>query len=143
MPSFFWKGRKIMTTLKINGTDYNIKYGYEAVVKNGIIKKLIEVEQGNDTEKVDNILGFLPELLLVGLQKNHADEFGFKPDDDEKKNEQLSKVFGLLDDYFDGDGDFAEIYGTLQKELLENGFLKSMFQEESKKVGAKKTTAKN
>ena len=52
MPSFFWKGRKVMTTLKINGTDYNVKYGYEAVVKNGIIRKLIEVEQGNDTEKV-------------------------------------------------------------------------------------------
>ena len=128
----FFRKERTMTTLKINETEYKIKYGYEATVKNGIVKKLIEVEQGDDAERVEKILSFLPELLLAGLQKFHSDEFGFNAGDEDKKNEQLSKAFGLLDDYFDGDGDFEKIYGILQKELLENGFLSKLFQQENK-----------
>ena len=47
------------------------------------------------------MLKFLPEFLLVGLQKFHADEFGFDFDNKEAKEKQLEKIYDLLDDYLD------------------------------------------
>ena len=86
--------------ITLGGTEYTIKFGYKAVVESKIIQKLVTLETGSTTEleAVDKILGFLPEFLLVGLQKFHKDEFGFANDDEKK--DQLDKVFDLLDDYF-------------------------------------------
>ena len=43
-----------MTTIKIGEKEFNIKYGYEATVKNGIIKKLVSLgeENGNLMEEL-------------------------------------------------------------------------------------------
>ena len=41
--------------------------------------------------------------MLVGLQKFHADEFGFDFDDKEAKEKQLVKVYVLLDNYLDSE----------------------------------------
>lgn len=128
-----------MTTITINGKEYNVKFGYEATVKNGIIKKLIEIEQNSgDSENVEQLLTFLPELFLVGLQKYHYDEFGFNAYDAEQKEKALSKVYALLDDYFDSDdGDLTKIYADLQKELIENGFLSKMLQKAQEQAKSK------
>lgn len=79
--------------IKLDGKEYTVKFGYAPVYKNKIIPRLVGMEQkGEGLEVIDNMLGFLPEFLLVGLQKFHADEFGFDFDDRlaDKSREQLS-----------------------------------------------------
>lgn len=127
-----------MTTIKIGKKEFNIKYGYEATVKNGIIKKLVSLgEENGNMESIEKILLLLPELLLAGLQKYHADEYGFEYKNSDQKEKQMAKVYALLDEYFDGeDGDVEKLFGDLQNELLENGFLSKILRKESeKKIG--------
>ena len=127
-----------MTTIKIGEKEFNIKYGYEATVKNGIIKKLVSLgEENGNMESIEKILLLLPELLLAGLQKYHADEYGFDYQNSDQKEKQMAKVYALLDEYFDGeDGDVEKLFGDLQNELLENGFLSKILRKESeKKIG--------
>lgn len=127
-----------MTTIKIGKKEFNIKYGYEATVKNGIIKKLVSLgEENGNMESIEKILLLLPDLLLAGLQKYHADEYGFDYKNADQKEKQMAKVYALLDEYFDGeDGDVEKLFGDLQNELLENGFLSKILRKESeKKIG--------
>ncbi|MBR9936003.1 hypothetical protein KE513_00405 [Oscillospiraceae bacterium Marseille-Q3528] len=127
-----------MTTIKIGKKEFNIKYGYEATVKNGIIKKLVSLgEENGNMESIEKILLLLPELLLAGLQKYHADEYGFDYKNSDQKEKQMARVYALLDEYFDGeDGDVEKLFGDLQNELLENGFLSKILRKESeKKIG--------
>ena len=127
-----------MTTIKIGKKEFNIKYGYEATVKNGIIKKLVSLgEENGNMESIEKILLLLPELLLAGLQKYHADEYGFDYKNPDQKEKQMARVYALLDEYFDGeDGDVEKLFGDLQNELLENGFLSKILRKESeKKIG--------
>ena len=81
---------------------------------------------------IENYKGFgLPEIMLVGLQKFHREEFGYNYDTKEGKDEAFEKVSQLVDDYFDGeDADFKGLFNSLEEELLHNGFLSSMFNEE-------------
>lgn len=73
---------------------------------------------------MEKILLFVPEMLLVGLQKYHKNEYGYDPQNLEQKNARLEEMYGLLDDYFDGeDGDIQALFAVLQKELFDNGFL--------------------
>ena len=125
-----------MTTIQIGDKELKIKYSYKATIKSGIISKLIALSDADDSESVNGMLTLLPELLLAGLQKFHADEFGCDYTD-VSKTEQLDKVYELMDDYFDSDdGDIQNLFDSLQGELLENGFLSKMFQQE--KVKAKR-----
>lgn len=128
-----------MTTIKIGKKEFNIKYGYEATVKNGIIKKLVSLgEENGNMESIEKILLLLPELLLAGLQKYHADEYGFDYKNSDQKEKQMAKVYALLDEYFDGeDGDVEKLFGDLQNELLENGFLSKILRKESEKKTGK------
>lgn len=123
-----------MTKIKIGSKEYKIYFGYKATVQNGIIKKLVSVSSIKDQmEAVEATLNILPELLLVGLQKFHAKEFGFNFGDEEGKAKQVEKVFDLLDSYFDTEeSDIMALYNALQNELTENGFLSKLFQEEQK-----------
>lgn len=117
-----------MTTLKFGDKELKIKYGYEATIKSGIIRELMNMDKTTeDMESVEKILLFVPEMLLVGLQKFHKKEFGYDPANKDQKEACLEKVYGLLDDYFDGeDGDIQTLFMVLQKELFENGFLSKM-----------------
>lgn len=128
-----------MTTIKIGKKEFNIKYGYEATVKNGIIKKLVSLgEENGNMESIEKILLLLPDLLLAGLQKYHADEYGFDYKNANQKEKQMAKVYALLDEYFDGeDGDVEKLFGDLQNELLENGFLSKILRKESEKKTGK------
>lgn len=121
--------------IKLNGKEYTVKFGYAPVVKNKIIPRLVGMEQqGEELEAIDNMLGFLPEFLLVGLQKFHADEFGFDFDDKEAKEKQLVKMYDLLDDYLDPENeegkDIMSLYDDLTAELEKNSFLSKLLAKE-------------
>ena len=124
-----------MLTVKFGKKELNIKFGYEATVKNNIIKKLANLEKQEDSiESVNNILMLLPELILVGLQKYHSDEYGFDPCNKEQKEAKLSEVYSMLDDYFDSDeSDIQKLFADVQGELLENGFLANLLKKEQEK----------
>ena len=108
-----------MTKLKFGEKELQIKFGYEATVKSGIIKKVAKLNQMEDMEAVDEILLFLPELILVGAQKFHKEELGYNPDNEEEKEQQLGKVYDMLDDYFDGeDADVQALSLSLDINLL-------------------------
>lgn len=131
--------------IKLNGKEYTVKFGYAPVVKNKIIPRLVGMEQqGEGLEVIDNMLEFLPEFLLVGLQKFHADEFGFDFDDKEAKEKQLAKMYNLLDDYLDPEneegGDIMSLYNDLSAEMEKNSFLSKMLAKEVQT--AKKKTIK-
>ena len=133
-----------MLKIKFGETELSIKYGYEVTAKSGILKKLIEAEGIASEEKeiassIDKVMLLLPELVLAGVQKFHKDEFGYNYLTGEGKEEQLEKVYTLIDDYFDmEDANFQKLYSDLQEELLDNGFLASMFREEKAKAKSKK-----
>ena len=93
-------------------------------------------------EAVDEILLFIPELILVGAQKFHKEELGYNLETEEEKEQQLGKVYAMLDDYFDGeDADVHALYNALLAELLENGFLSKLLKAEQKEA-EKKTPRK-
>lgn len=128
--------------LIINEKEYNIKFGYEATVKNKILKRIAEVETQQDGfDVLDGIMLLLPELLLVGLQRFHSDEFGFDAYNEAEKEQRMEQVFAMLDDYFDKeDADIKELYQSLTKELEENSFLSKLLKQEQSK--AKNTNQK-
>lgn len=70
----------------------------------------------------------------MGLQKFHADEFGFNFDDKEAKEKQLAKMYDLLDDYLDPEneegGDIMSLYNDLSAEMEKNSFLSKMLAKE-------------
>ena len=80
----------------------------------------------------------LPELILVGLQKFHSDEYGFDPYNKEQKEAKLSEVYSMLDDYFDSDeSDIQKLFVDLQGELVKNGFLAKLLKQEQEKNSKK------
>lgn len=129
-----------MTKLKLGEKELQIKFGYEATVKSGIIKKIACLEQKNDDlEVIDSMLFLLPELILVGAQKFHGDELGYNPENEDEKDEKMGVVYAMLDDYFDSDdSDVQELYNSLLSELLENGFLSKLLNAERKKTAKTK-----
>jgi hypothetical protein len=129
-----------MMKLQLGEKEYQIKFGYEATLKSRILSRMANAsvsaeEDGKNLEKVEDLLLLLPDVILVGLQKFHKDEFGYDYDTKEGRDERLNKVFCLLDDYFDtDDADVMSLYSELQEEMLQNGFLSKMFREEVQKA---------
>lgn len=130
-----------MLNLKIGEKEFNIKFGYNITLKSKLISKMVEVgneiSQDNEMDTTENLLKieemmlFIPEVLLIGLQKNHRAEFGYNYDTKEGMEESLEKVCDLLDDYFEEEGaDIIKLYNDLQNEMLNEGFLKNVFQKE-------------
>ena len=128
-----------MTHIVVNGKEYNIKYGFEATMRSGILKKLAHMSADGDTvDKIEMLADLLPEMVLVGLQKFHNAEFGYDYKTGDGKDEQIDKVYNLLDEYFDGEeADFMDLLDKLQAELMENGFLAKMLQKEQAKTKVK------
>lgn len=121
--------------IKLNGKEYTVKFGYAPVYQNRIIPRVVGMgQQGDELEAINKMLGFLPEFLLVGLQKFHADEFGFEFDDKEAKEKQLVKMYDLLDDYLDPENeegkDIMSLYDDLTAELEKNSFLSKLLAKE-------------
>lgn len=128
-----------MMTLKINEKEFNIKFAYEPTLKARLISKVAKMgaemsKSDGDLEKVEDMLLFIPEVVLIGLQKEHSDEFGYNLDTKEGFEEKKSKVFSLISEYLDsGDADAIELFNDLQEEMMKNGFLKKMFEREVEK----------
>lgn len=131
--------------ITFDGKEYSIKFGYKATVKSGIIKKIAKAESDKENqdgfESVEGILLLIPELLVVGLQVHHSDEFGYNIDTNEGYQEKVDKTFGLLDKWFDDkENTLTNLYNGLENELLNDSFLSSLFQ--SAKAEEQKTTKK-
>ena len=96
-----------MTKIKFGDKEYQIQFGYIATAKSGIIGKLIKSENALDGDNIEDSIGdfllLIPELVLVGLQKFHRDEFGYNYDTGEGREEALEKAGDLVDSYFDSE----------------------------------------
>lgn len=130
-----------MLNLKIGNRELKVAYAYEPTLKSRLLSRLAKMstgmEEGN-VEGIEDMLLFLPEMLLVGLQKEH-EEYRYNIDTKDGYDECLSKAFALVGEYIDDDGnDAIELSNLLQEELMKNGFLKKMFEMEQAKVSNKK-----
>ena len=129
-----------MMTLKIREKELNVKFGYEATLKSRLLSKMAKMgvemhDKGGDMEVIEDMLLFIPEVLLIGLQKEHKKEFGYNLDTKEGYEENKEKVFGLVAEYLDsGDVDAIDLFNELQEEMTRNGFLKKMFEREVEKA---------
>lgn len=128
--------------LRIGENKYSIKFAYKPTLKERIISKFVKyakVTDANgelDLEKVEDLLLFLPEAVLVGLQVHHK-EFRYDCETGEGRKEKLDKAFALVEEYMDGeDADVMAFFNQLQEALLEDSFLRSLFQKEQKKQEA-------
>lgn len=140
--------------MKVNlgNSEYSIKFGFKPTLKSHLIKDVSESvsEQDGSLESVEKLLlETLPKMLLVGLQVNHKDEFGYDYDTNEKYDEQFNKVLDLLSEKIDdGEIDCIELFNELENELESNSFLAKIMETEKKnrtpaKKTPSKTTAKN
>ena len=130
--------------MNIAGKEINIKFGYKPTLKERIISKVVRMsnitdEDGEtDMEKVEDLLLFLPELLLVGMQVHHKD-FRYDYDTKEGKQKQLEKSTDLVEKYMESeDADIMEFFGKFQDALMEDSFLASLFRKEQKAEAAEK-----
>ena len=88
-----------------------------------------------DMEDLEELLLYLPEILLVGLQVHHKD-FRYDYDTKDGKEDQLDKVFDLIDKYTENsDSSVMDLFNGLQEALLEDSFLANMFRKEKAKAG--------
>ena len=129
-----------MMKLKVGEKEYQLKFGYKATLKSRILSRMAKIEEDGKNEgleSLEDLLVFIPDVLLVALQKFHKDEFGFDVETGEGKEEMLGKVFELVEDYVDQDGDVSELYNSLTEELKSDSFLSTLFEEE--KASEKKT----
>lgn len=133
--------------VKLGNSEYSIKFGFKPTLKSHLIKDVSESvsEQDGSLESVEKLLlETLPKMLLVGLQVNHKDEFGYDYDTNEKYDEQFNKVLNLLSEKIDdGEIDCVELFNELENELESNSFLAKMMETEKKnRTPAKKTPSK-
>ena len=133
--------------VKLGNSEYSIKFGFKPTLKSHLIKDVSESvnEQDGSLESVEKLLlETLPKMLLVGLQVNHKDEFGYDYDTNEKYDEQFNKVLNLLSEKIDdGEIDCIELFNELENELESNSFLAKMMETEKKnRTPEKKTPAK-
>ena len=121
--------------LKIGEKELNVKFGYEATLKTRLLSRMAKmaVEMQNaegSLEKIEDMLLFIPEALVIGLQKEHSDEFGFDLDTKEGYEEKKNKVFELVSELVDsGEVVCLELFTDIEQELTKNGFLKKMFEK--------------
>lgn len=122
-----------MLHLKLGKAELSIRFGYEATVRSKILKRLasLRLDSGESYDKIEVMMELVPEMILVGAQKFHSKDYGYDYKTEAGKEESLSKIYELLDDYFEeDDADFTELLESLQSELLENGFLAKLFKKE-------------
>ena len=130
--------------IKIDGKELNIKFGYKPTLKERIISRVLKMENIADEdgevsyEKIEDLMLFLPELLLVGLQVHHKD-FRYDYDTKEGKEKQLDKTLDLVEKYMESeDADIMELFGKLEEALMQDSFLASLFRKEQEAEAAEK-----
>lgn len=122
--------------LKIGEKELKIKFGYKPTLKERLISRIVKTSKTNgedeieNMEKIEDLLLFLPEILLVGLQIHH-EEYRYDYDTKEGKEEQLEKAFNLIDEYASSEGaDLMKLFNDLQEEMKNDSFLASLFRKE-------------
>lgn len=121
-----------MYIFKIHGKEYKVRFTYRTVCEGDILDKISDAtdfEGLNVGGMIAKVSKATAELLLVGLQKYHSDEFGYK--DDKEKAQRIEEMLDLFDDYEDESTEeheqsAATLFSDLQEELQKNGFLSAM-----------------
>ena len=121
-----------MYIFKIHGKEYKVRFTYRTVCEDDILDKISDAtdfEGLNVGGMIAKVSKATAELLLVGLQKYHSDEFGYK--DDKEKAQRIEEMLDLFDDYEDESTEeheqsAATLFSDLQEELQKNGFLSAM-----------------
>lgn len=124
--------------LNIGEKELKIKFGYKPTLKERLISRIVKMSrtggenEAENMEKMEDLLLFLPEILLIGLQVHHED-FRYDYDTKEGKEEQLNRAFDLIDEYSIQDGaDLMQLFNDLQEEMKNDSFLASLFRKEEK-----------
>lgn len=121
-----------MTKLTIKGTDYIIKFGYNAFCDTDLMERVqdlaklfksAEAETDGDVSgigKIKDLFCVVRELLFVGFKK-------YNPVD------SLQQVGDILDDYKDEETTdelrgLIQLFGILSEELMNAGFLNDIIQ---------------
>ena len=139
-----------MYEFRVNDKIYKIKFGYGVLYTSDLIDRVMNATTMSDDDAAGtmrNLIGLTAELLLAGLQKRHADEFGYETESERK--EALKKVCDMIDDYedenLDADGNHVKdgytLFNELQEELVKNGFL-SRIMAEAQGVAANQNATK-
>lgn len=115
----------------IKDTNYKIKYGYLVTSKSEIVPRVVDTMEKLGSEKADStfitdLMSTVADMLLYGLQKAHADEFGFNFINKNGYEEKYAKVCDLLDDYIESGGKILDLFNLLAEELMNKGFLGEM-----------------
>lgn len=129
-----------MFSFSANGKTYKVKFGYGVLTQSDILTQVSSMGAINNPK---DMIKMLPELILVGLQKKHKDEFGYETE--EEKRIAYDKVCDLLDDYEDDSTEENPhngftLFEKASQELEKNGFLSGMVKameeksEEEKKL---------
>lgn len=129
-----------MFSFSANGKTYKVKFGYGVLTQSDILTQASSMGAINNPK---DMIKMLPELILVGLQKKHKDEFGYETE--EEKKIAYDKVCDLLDDYEDESTEENPhngftLFEKASQELEKNGFLSGMVKameeksEEEKKL---------
>ena len=129
-----------MFSFSANGKTYKVKFGYGVLTQSDILTQVSSMGAINNPK---DMIKMLPELILVGQQKKHKDEFGYETE--EEKKIAYDKVCDLLDDYEDESTEENPhngftLFEKASQELEKNGFLSGMVKameeksEEEKKL---------
>lgn len=129
-----------MFSFSANGKTYKVKFGYGVLTQSDILTQVSSMGAINNPK---DMIKMLPELILVGLQKKHKDEFGYETE--EEKKIAYDKVCDLLDDYEDDSTEENPhngftLFEKASQEIENNGFLSGMVKameeksEEEKKL---------
>lgn len=129
-----------MMKFKAGEKELKIKFGYEPTLKERIVSRISKVGGASDSDdnvekmkRIEDLLLLIPEIILVGLQVYHKDEYGYDYDTKEGKKKQLNKVFGLVDEYSRQENtDLMELFNELQEEMKSDSFLANLFRKEEK-----------
>lgn len=132
-----------MVVLKVGNKEYKLRYGYGVLSTSNILDRISNPTGGDENSNpLKEMMKVLTELVLAGMQKHHADEFGYETDSEKK--ECLKKIYDLLDQYEDESEDTDagfNLFNSLQEELEKNGFLSGVtkgLEEAMQKANATK-----
>ena len=122
-----------MTTLKINGTEYKIKFGYNSFCDTDLLDRTSEImgiiqdkSITKDNAFTRRLFCITRELLFEGFKK-------FNP------VESVETVGDLLDDYLDEgseneDHGLMALFGLVAKELIAEGFFGDLLKQAEKSI---------
>lgn len=128
-----------MFKFSVGDRDFKIRFDYRALARTDVLSRAEGLANVTDMSKV---IEDTAEFLLVGLQKYHADEFGWETD--AERDDALDKVYALMDDMDDAGVSVLDIFNEISEELVKCGFLSQllgMTEDHKPKSKGKKSEA--